>query len=166
MDYAREHLPPDARFVFVRRMITRVAQAQSEDHDSCTVDEFIAAQAAGKFALVWQSHGLHYGLPVSMINAMQAGATVIANISRAKVDEAEALAKAHKCRATLLTITASPSVLLNRLMARGRENAQDIATRLARETHCVTQYARQITIINDDMIEDAGQVLIEAIKTA
>ena len=166
MDYARAHLPQDGAFLFVRRMITRPAQAQSEDHDSCSVDEFETAQKTGAFALVWQSHGLHYGLPVSMLADMQRGVTVIANISRTKVEEAEALAKAHGCRATLVTITASPDILLSRLTARGRESAQDIAARLKRETPCATHYARAVTILNDGAVEEAGQALVEAIKTA
>lgn len=166
MDYARAHLPQNGRFLFVRRMITRPVQAHSEDHDSCSVEEFVAAQKAGAFALVWQSHGLHYGLPMSMIADMRKGITVIANISRTKVEEAETLAKAHTCRATLVTITASPDVLLNRLTARGRENAHDIAARLKREAACVTHYARPFTIFNDGTVEEAGQALIEVIKTA
>lgn len=166
MDYARANLPQDGAFRFVRRMITRPVQAQSEDHDSCSVDDFAAAQKMGRFALVWQSHGLHYGLPISMIAEMQRGVTVIANISRTKVEEAEALAKTHKCRATLVTITASPDILLSRLTARGRETAQDIASRLKREAPCVTHYARAVTILNDGLVEQAGQALVEAIKSA
>jgi ribose 1,5-bisphosphokinase len=166
MDYARAHLPRDGSFHFVRRMITRPVQAQSEDHDSCSLDDFETAQKAGAFALVWQSHGLHYGLPISMIADMQRGVTVIANISRTKVEEAEALAKTHRCRATLVTITASPDILLSRLTARGRENAQDIAARLKREAPCTTHYARAVTILNDSSVEEAGQALVEAIKTA
>ncbi|MGB1024727.1 MAG: phosphonate metabolism protein/1,5-bisphosphokinase (PRPP-forming) PhnN, partial [Paracoccaceae bacterium] len=52
-----------------------------------------------------------------------------ANLSRNVLSEA-ALRFAH---VVVLSITASPAVLATRLAARGREDAQDIAARLARQ---------------------------------
>ncbi|MFM7416656.1 MAG: phosphonate metabolism protein/1,5-bisphosphokinase (PRPP-forming) PhnN, partial [Alphaproteobacteria bacterium] len=60
---ARAALAQDARFRFVRRAITRPAEAGGEDHEALTETAFIKRRDAGGFALHWQSHGLLYGIP-------------------------------------------------------------------------------------------------------
>ena len=63
MSYARERLGAD--IVIVRRVVTRDADGGSEDHDSMTLDQFVAAETEGRFALSWEAHGLRYGLPIT-----------------------------------------------------------------------------------------------------
>ena len=60
---AREALAGDRRFAFPRRVVTRPAVAALEDHDSVTRAEFALQEANGAYALSWEAHGLHYGLP-------------------------------------------------------------------------------------------------------
>ena len=48
---AREQLKADAQYVFPRRVITRIAQIDAEDHDTMDVADFERAEAAGQFAL-------------------------------------------------------------------------------------------------------------------
>ena len=69
---ARRALSDDPRFHFVRRVITRAAEAGGEAHEAVTEAEF----AARDFALLWQAHGLRYGIPV---DAVEGRAIAVAN---------------------------------------------------------------------------------------
>ncbi len=63
LEAARQALADDPRFRFVRRVITRPAEAGGEAHEAVTETEF----AARDFALQWQAHGLRYGIPADAI---------------------------------------------------------------------------------------------------
>lgn len=151
---ARAALARDTRFRFVRRAITRPAEAGGEDHEAFTEADFMARRAAGGFALSWEAHGLHYGIPRDIEADMAARRVVIANLSRAVLPEANAL-----YRLRVLNISAPIGVLAARLAARGRESAADIAARLAREV--VLPDGLDIeTVLNDaDVAEGVARVL-------
>lgn len=151
---ARAALARDTRFRFVRRAITRPAEAGGEDHEAFTEADFMARRAAGGFALSWEAHGLHYGIPRDIEADMAARRVVIANLSRAVLPEANAL-----YRLRVLNISAPMKVLAARLAARGRESAADIAARLAREV--VLPDGLDIeTVLNDaDVAEGVARVL-------
>ena len=125
---ARAALAQDPRFRFVRRAITRPAEAGSEDHEALSEADFAARRAAGGFALSWGAHGLRYGIPRDIEEDIAARRVVIANLSRAVLPEASA-----RYRLRVLNITAPMEVLAARLAARGRERTADIAARLARD---------------------------------
>ncbi len=56
---------PDLRLV--RRVITRPTEAGGEPFDGVTEAEFLSRLDAGAFALHWQAHGLHYGIPADQL---------------------------------------------------------------------------------------------------
>lgn len=120
LEGARKALP-GARFV--RRVITRAADAGGEDHEAVTDAEFDRRE----FALQWGAHGLRYGIPADIVDDLAAGRLVIANVSRGVILEAAARFPVH-----VVEITAPPEVLAARLMARGRESAADVAARVVR----------------------------------
>jgi ribose 1,5-bisphosphokinase len=126
---ARDTLAADTRFVFPRRIVTREAVAELEDHDTVEPEQFQKQKLRGDYALDWQAHGLHYALPASIDAAMIGGRVVVANVSRAVV--ARALEKYRHCH--IILVTARPEVRAARLGARGRETAPEIAARLLRE---------------------------------
>lgn len=129
IDTAREALADDPRFYFPRRVVTRTAIAELEDHDTIAPDEFQRQKLRGAFALDWDAHGLSYALPGSIEGAMIAGRVVVANVSRAVIPRAlEKYERVH-----VLLITARPEIRAERLLARGRETAAEIEARLARE---------------------------------
>jgi phosphonate metabolism protein PhnN/1,5-bisphosphokinase (PRPP-forming) len=117
----RVEVMDDPRFHFARRAITRSADAGGEAHEA--VDE--SAFDRRDFVLQWRAHGLRYGIPR---DEAPAGKVVVMNLSRALLAEA-----AEKHPLLVAEITAPPEVLAARLAARGRESAEDIAARLARE---------------------------------
>lgn len=125
---ARAALVGDTRIRFVRRAITRPAEAGGEDHDPVAPDAFARARAAGAYALAWEAHGLGYGIPADIAADLDAGRVVVANVSRTVIAEAAA-----RMPVTVLEITAAPEVLAQRLATRGRETVADITARLARQ---------------------------------
>ena len=134
-----------AGHVIARRAITRPAEAGGEDHIAMTEAEF----AAHDFALQWQAHGLHYGIPRDIEAALAAGQVVLANLSRTVLAEAAA-----RYPFAVLEITAPPAILAARLAARGRESAEDIAARLARAAP-LPPGLRVLRVVNDTTPEAA-----------
>lgn len=126
---AKSALAGDEHYVFPRRIITRQAVAEAEDHESVSPAQFGEMLAAGAFALDWEAHGLRYGLPASLNQDLAAGRVVVVNGSRAAVKEA----RQRFAALTVLLIDAAPDVRAARLAGRGRETAGQVAERLRRE---------------------------------
>ena len=135
----RAALAGDARFVFTRRAITRPAEAGGEAHEALTEAEF----ASRDFALQWQAHGLRYGIARGIEAELAAGRVVLANLSRTVLEQAAA-----RYPFAVLEVTAAPALRATRLAARGRENAADIAARLAREAP-LPPGLRVLRVVND-----------------
>jgi ribose 1,5-bisphosphokinase len=159
---ARAALADDASIVFARRIVTRAAVVELEDHDTLDEAAFREAEARGDFALTWRANDLAYALPKSILSEIGAGKTVVANISRKAIPEAEALA-AH---VLVAHVTAAPQVRAARLAGRGRETAEAIAERLAREVPLVTQKASLVDVVNEGSIEAGVAALVAAIHRA
>jgi phosphonate metabolism protein PhnN/1,5-bisphosphokinase (PRPP-forming) len=151
---AHAALAQDGRFRFVRRAITRPAEAGGEDHDAFAEAAFIARRDAGGFALYWQAHGLHYGIPRDIEADIAARRVVIANLSRAVLREANA-----RYRLRVLNISAPIELLAARLAARGRESPADIAARLAREVALPDGLDIERVMNDADVAEGVARVL-------
>jgi ribose 1,5-bisphosphokinase len=111
-----------------RRVITRPSEAGGEDFEGVTVPEFDRRRAMGEFVLSWEAHGLRYGIPRAIVERLDEGTDVIANLSRGALPDARRFFRGM----IVLALTARPEVLADRLAGRGRESALDIAERLAR----------------------------------
>lgn len=112
---------------WVRRAVTR-PPSQSEPFESVAEAEFVRRRDAGAFCLHWRAHGLGYGVPATARDAVRAGRTMVVNLSRGVLADADALFP----RLRVLSITARPDTLARRLAARGREGEAAIAARLSR----------------------------------
>lgn len=134
----------------VRRTITRPAEAGGEVFDSVTEAEFTRLAAQGAFALSWQAHGLHYGVPVSALEDLDSGHDLLVNLSRRVLAEAATRFPSL----VLLSLTASPEVLAKRLHGRGRETSADIAARLARESGPVPPGLPMVEVSNSGALSD------------
>ncbi|GGH45747.1 phosphonate metabolism protein/1,5-bisphosphokinase (PRPP-forming) PhnN [Frigidibacter albus] len=146
----------------VRRVITRPESAGGEPSEGATEAEFAARAAAGAFALTWQAHDLHYGIPASAVAAQQAGATVLFNGSRAMLAQAAEVFPGLN----VLLVTASPETLADRLATRGRESREDIAARLARAQFDLPPGLPVIHIDNDGALETAAEAMRAALQPA
>jgi len=159
---ARNALADDRRFIFPRRVITRIAQTDAEDHDTMDLATFQSAEAEGQFALSWGAHGLRYGITANSIASLAHGNTAIINVSRQVIGAAEALGH----RVTVLSIVCDPALLAERIAKRGRESAEEIGKRLKREAPVDVTNARLIEIRNETKPEDVSSVFIDAIRSA
>jgi phosphonate metabolism protein PhnN/1,5-bisphosphokinase (PRPP-forming) len=143
LDGARAALAGDTRFRFVKRTITRPADAGGEAHEAVDRAEFARRRAAGGFALHWSAHGLDYGIPADIAADLAAGRVVVANVSRAVLDAARA-----RFPARVVVVTAPVEMRAARLLARGREDAAAIAERLAREV--AEPEGTDVTVVRND----------------
>ncbi len=135
----------DPHYVLARRTITRPQDAGGETFTEASREAFAQAVAHGQFALHWESHGLCYGIPVSVHDDLAAGRHVLANLSRAVLDKA--LRAFPNCK--VVNLTASAQVLALRLSGRGRESADDIARRLAQAGRAIPEGIEYITVANE-----------------
>ncbi|MBN9023090.1 MAG: phosphonate metabolism protein/1,5-bisphosphokinase (PRPP-forming) PhnN [Rhizobiales bacterium] len=157
--WCRARLASDASVVFPRRAITRLADG-TEDHDSLTEAAFEAAVGRGEFALHWRAHGLGYGIPAAIDADLAAGRNVVANVSRAVLDEA----RRRYPPVRIIVVTAPAEVLAERLRRRNREETEDIARRLARAAAYAPDGADVATIDNGGSLEDAGAVMLAMVR--
>ena len=158
---AKAALAEDARFVFPRRVVTRAAMAELEDHDSVDANEFSRQKLRGAYALDWEAHGLSYGVPSSIDAAMVAGRVVVVNTSRRVIERA--MEKYPRC--FVLVITARPEIRAARLTGRGRESAADVAARLAREGAPVPEGIEARVIDNSGSLAEGIAGFVSALET-
>jgi phosphonate metabolism protein PhnN/1,5-bisphosphokinase (PRPP-forming) len=157
---AKAALADDARFVFPRRVVTRAAMAELEDHETRDRNSFELERLRGAFALDWEAHGLCYGVPVAVEAAMAGGRVVVVNVSRKVIELA--LEKYPRCH--VLLVTASPGVRAERLAGRGRESADEVAARLAREGAPIPPGVEAVTIDNSGSLADGVARFVGALR--
>ena len=150
-------LRPDLRLA--RRVITRPTEAGGEDFEGVAPEDFAAMRRAGRFALDWQAHGLAYGIPRDQLDGP---GPVIFNGSRAALPQA--VARLPGLRVVL--ITAPEALLAQRLALRGREDAADIAQRLARAGFAMPPGIPHLTVMNDADPETGVARLLDALQPA
>ena len=143
---------------FVRRVITRPGDLGEEAHESVTEQEFELREQAGDFALSWRAHGLRYGVPSDVSFDLARGRVVIANVSRAVVADA-----ATRFSVAVIEVTAGREILAARLAERGREDAGDVARRMAREIEMRVPVTR-VQVTNNGTKEEGVSALLAAIR--
>lgn len=157
---AKTALAGDPRFVFPRRVVTREAMAELEDHDTIDRSSFNLEKLRGAFALDWEAHGLCYGIPAAIEAYMAEGCVVVVNTSRKIIEVA--LEKYPRC--FVLLVTATPEVRAKRLAGRGRETADEVALRLAREGAPIPPGVDAVTIENSGSLADGIANFVTALK--
>lgn len=158
IDYARTHFTTEeARFV--RRVVTRDADVGSEDHDTLDTQAFLVDMENGRFALSWEAHGLHYGLPVSLNADLAAGRIVVANLSRAIIPVLMQLYPS----ALVVEVVADADVVARRLAGRARETPETIDARLSRNV-TMRLPSSTVQIDNSGPLEIAGERLVALLR--
>ncbi|MDQ2094453.1 phosphonate metabolism protein/1,5-bisphosphokinase (PRPP-forming) PhnN [Rhodalgimonas zhirmunskyi] len=143
----------------VRRVISRPTKAGGEEFDGVSEAAFQSRLSRGDFALHWQAHGLHYGIPADITDRLAKGETLVFNGSRAILSEAAQTFPGLR----ILHITARPEVLAQRLSERGREAPEDIAARLSRAALPLPAGLNVIEIDNSGALEPALAALLHAL---
>jgi ribose 1,5-bisphosphokinase len=149
----RWQAPPAAHWA--RRTITRPTSPHGEQHEAVDAPVFNDLLRACALGMHWSANGLRYGVRLEELRPLQDGHWVFVNGSRGYLPE---LLQAWP-QATIVHIGASIPVLHARLVARGRESAQAISERLAREIE-IELPADSISIQNDGALNEAVTALM------
>ncbi|WP_170357046.1 phosphonate metabolism protein/1,5-bisphosphokinase (PRPP-forming) PhnN [Ruegeria arenilitoris] len=138
-------------FERVRRVITRPHGEGGEDFDRVSDRAFQTMVQEGSFVLCWAAHGLHYGIPVAITDQRRRADAVLVNLSRAVLPEAQ---KEFR-ELIVISLTADPKVLAQRLAVRGRESAADQARRLGRATAALPEGLNHVIEVDNSGSLDA-----------
>lgn len=144
----------------VKRVITRPSSAGGEDFEGVTEAEFQRRKDTGEFALDWPAHGLFYGIPATVHDALTEGRDVLFNGSRAMLPTAYGLFP----NMGVILITASTATLAKRLAGRGREKREEIERRLARASYDIAPGLPVHTVENDGSLDDAVKKFLDALQ--
>ena len=158
---AVERFRGDPRIVFARRIITRQVSDGGERHVAVSPVEFARWREAGRLMLHWQVHGFEYGLSHELAQKLEAGCSIIANVSRTVVGEA----RRRFPPMTAVAIAASPATLAGRLALRKRETAEQITQRLERAEALGGPHA-DVIIDNDGALSLAIDRFVEVVRQA
>jgi len=161
MDGARLALGPTGRYVFARRTITRPHDAPGEDHEATTPEVFERRENAGQFLSTWKAHGLSYGLPIALLDELEAGRDVIANGSRAVIPD---LAR-RVPRFVVVEVTAPAEVLEARIAGRGRESGDAVRARLARRGEPIPADVTALSVDNGSTLAEGIDRFVEAVAS-
>jgi ribose 1,5-bisphosphokinase len=142
LNLAKASSADDPNIVFARRVVTREASA-FENNEQISIEDFRQAQAQGAYAAHWEAHGHCYGLPRAIDDDIGAGRTVIANVSRTVIGT---MRNAYE-QVVVVSITAPPQVLAERLAMRSRSSDGKLEQRLGRKVDDASA-APDFTILN------------------
>ena len=155
---ARAACADDGNVVFPRRVITREASA-SEENDEVSLGTFQEALARGEYALHWEAHGHCYALSRVIDDGIRAGRTIVANVSRTVIGAM----RAAYADVVVVSITAPPDVLAERLAMRRRSSDGKLEARLGRTVEDEAA-APDVTIVNTGSAEYHARQLVRVIK--
>ncbi|MGR3760362.1 phosphonate metabolism protein/1,5-bisphosphokinase (PRPP-forming) PhnN [Roseobacteraceae bacterium NS-SX3] len=142
----------------MRRVITRAPGAGGEDYQPVTTAEFTALTRAGVFALHWEAHGLHYGIPRDIEQLREGASGVLVNLSRGVLLQAQEVFGDF----IVLSVNARPDVLGARLAARRRESAEDVEKRLARAQKPLPAGLRRVIRIDNSGVLSSAVAAAQA----
>ncbi|MDR9485140.1 MULTISPECIES: phosphonate metabolism protein/1,5-bisphosphokinase (PRPP-forming) PhnN [Sediminimonas] len=146
--------------VRARRVITRPSGAGGEAFDGVDEAAFDACLKAGQLAIHWRAHGLRYGIRASIDADLAVGRDVLFNGSRAALEQAAARYPGLR----VLLVTAPAEVLMQRLSARGREDADQIAARLERAAQGIPPDLPVHEIDNSGTVDAGVKRLLAALQ--
>jgi ribose 1,5-bisphosphokinase len=155
---ARAACADDRNIVFPRRVITREASA-SEENEEVSLGTFQEALTRGEYAMHWEAHGHRYALLRTIDVDIHAGRTIVANVSRTVIG---AMRRAY-ADVVVVSVTAPPNVLAERIAMRARGSDGRIEDRLRRTVEDVSA-APDVTIVNISSAEYHARQLVRVIK--
>ncbi|QHO75360.1 phosphonate metabolism protein/1,5-bisphosphokinase (PRPP-forming) PhnN [Bradyrhizobium sp. CCBAU 051011] len=155
---ARAACADDGDIVFPRRVITREASA-SEENEEVSLGTFQEALARREYAMHWEAHGHCYALSRAIDDEIRAGRTIVANVSRTVIG---AMRRAY-ADVVVVSITAPPDVLAERIAMRRRSSDGKLDARLGRTVEDEAA-APDVTIVNTGSAEYHARQLVRVIK--
>ena len=148
----------DRTVVFPRRVITREASA-SEENEQVSAGTFQEALTRGQYAMHWEAHDHYYALSRAIDDEIRAGRIIVANVSRTVIGEMRRL----YADVVVVSITAPPNVLADRIAMRARRSDGRLEARLGRIVEDAAA-APDVTIVNTGSAEYHARQLVRVIK--
>lgn len=159
--WLRARLDPALPVHWARRTISRPVQAGGEVHESIDAAVFHQLREQQAFALHWEANRLHYGVRHAELAPIGTGSWVMVNGSRAYLPQAQA----RYPGLTVLHITARADILRQRLLARGRETAAMVETRVQRAAaYRMGAPAGVLELENNSTLDAAGERLLRLLQ--
>ena len=155
---AAQALTHRPRIVFARRRVTRKTGGFGEDPSS--PEEFAEVESSGGFLLSWHAHGLAYGVPASVQSLRETGSAVVVNVSRTVIG----VARRKVFPVGIIAVTAPVQTLAQRLVDRGREDAEDIGRRLRRAEEDLPGGPDVRVVVNDGTVEAGVTAFLDALE--
>lgn len=159
IEAARQTLGEQPDIVFARRLVSRPTHPGS-DHDPVSEGQLLALWRTGSLSWHWQAHGYHYGIAGRYADEVAQGRRVVVNGSREHVATLQASAGLR-----VVQIEADAQTLVKRLVQRGREDADAVASRLERNSRLGALPAH-LSIDNTGDLADAGRRLADYLRQA
>jgi ribose 1,5-bisphosphokinase len=160
--WTRQKLQYQHDLLFARRVITRERREDDEEHEPMSEPAFTALAQQGGLAMAWQANSHRYGVRREIDDALQRGMTVLVNGSRAHL----ALARERYPHLEVVHVTAPEAIIEQRLHARGRESAEQILARQARQIPMNNDAPFDLEIANTSTLEAAGTQLMKFLRGA
>lgn len=161
INWLRDYFCDRQDVLFVRRVITRIADTRHEDHDTMSLEEFESAERNGAFSVTWGAHNLRYGIPASVKSHLASGHIGIVNGSRRALDDMHSSFE----NLQVICLTVDPGILTARLRARDRKSDTDIKTRIAQAQLPLGSELNVTEIDNTGPVEIAGTAILELINS-
>jgi ribose 1,5-bisphosphokinase len=155
---ARAACRDDATVVFPARVVTRPPSI-FEDNEFISPSAFEQAAANGAFAFWWSAHGHMYGIPLAIDFDIEAGRTVVCNVSRTVVG---AVRERYANVVTVL-VTAPREVLGARLAARDRGTDGNVEDRINRAELADRKLRPDVIINNIGEPETEARKLVDTV---
>lgn len=162
INWLREKLQDRSDIVFVRRVITRVADARHEDHDTMSLEAFSLAENKGEFAVTWGAHDLRYGVPANVKQHLSNGGIGIVNGSRRALEDMHASFE----NLQVICLTVDPDILAARLKARDRKSDTNINSRIAQAQLPLGSALNVAHLDNTGPVETAGNAILQLIGSS
>jgi phosphonate metabolism protein PhnN/1,5-bisphosphokinase (PRPP-forming) len=161
LDGARRRIADDPAYIFVRREITRPADAGGEDHTPVSMCTFRERAVDGTYALAWEAHGHGYGIPAAALTGLRQGQSAIANVSRGIL----ATVRARFNPVRIVNIAVPPDILAERLANREREDDDAVAQRLARADAFQVEGDDVLTLVNDGPLTSSIDTFVDILRS-
>ncbi|MHA1793114.1 MAG: hypothetical protein ACTSVI_10755 [Promethearchaeota archaeon] len=148
------------KLVIPKRYITRPPSPETEDYFSLSREEFMEMDGKGEFVLKWESYGILYGISKGILDALDDGDLVIANVSRQIIEDTRKTFPNVK----VIFIWVPIETIIKRIRERGREKGKELESRVERARQNENLPGADYVIENTGTIEEAGERLISILE--
>ena len=154
-NYPKELTP----LIFPKRFITRPPSPDTEDFISIAEDEFKEMLNRGEFVFHWRTYHKFYGVQKDIMENIEAGHSVLVNVSRMILEEAKKNYKFLR----IIFVYVPFEITAQRIKEREREDSKELQERLERARKNQYLDIADFTVDNSGDLQVAGKELLDYI---